>query len=259
MPRTSASASPRRRWTSMRRSPGAWACRTCARSSRTWRSALNPEAYRATIDRAAGDPARGERNKDLIAEIEQELTGQADRTRHRGGRLRGGRSALFDLAQDGAQGDRLRAAVRHLRLPRHRRHGGRLLPRARRRPHDVADGARGGSRTTSRRRSRTTTARSTRPSSGPGASASNCRSAPGRCTRSPSTASPRTRSTRTRPRSNGHGGGAGSAVARFERLSPGCAARSRCWPKATIRRSSSSTPSSSCSTTRCSASRPRAA
>ena len=39
---------------------------------------------------------------------------------------------------------------------------------------------------------------------------------------------------------------------------PGCAAPSSCWRKAPTRRNSSSTPSSSCSTTRCSASRPRA-
>ena len=38
----------------------------------------------------------------------------------------------------------------------------------------------------------------------------------------------------------------------------GCAAPSSCWPRAPIRRNSSSTPSSSCSTTRCSASRRRA-
>ena len=38
---------------------------------------------------------------------------------------------------------------------------------------------------------------------------------------------------------------------------PGCAAPSSCWPKARIRRSSSSTPSSNCSTIRCSASRPK--
>jgi guanosine-3',5'-bis(diphosphate) 3'-pyrophosphohydrolase len=37
--RPRASASPRRRSTSMRRSPAAWACRRCARSSRTCRSA----------------------------------------------------------------------------------------------------------------------------------------------------------------------------------------------------------------------------
>ena len=53
-----------------------------------------------------------------------------------------------------------------------------LLPRARRDPHDLVDGARAASRTTSRRRSRTTTARSTPPSSARRASASSCRSAP---------------------------------------------------------------------------------
>jgi (p)ppGpp synthase/HD superfamily hydrolase len=53
-PETSACASPRRPSTSMRRSPAAWACRKCARSSRTCRSAiLNPEAYRDR-DRAPG-------------------------------------------------------------------------------------------------------------------------------------------------------------------------------------------------------------
>ena len=37
--RKPAGASPRRRSTSMPRSPAAWACTRCARSSRTWRSA----------------------------------------------------------------------------------------------------------------------------------------------------------------------------------------------------------------------------
>ena len=37
--RRRAAAPPRRRWKSMRRSPAAWACRRCARSSRIWRSA----------------------------------------------------------------------------------------------------------------------------------------------------------------------------------------------------------------------------
>ena len=48
------------------------------------------------------------------------------------------------------------------------------------------------------------------------------------------------------------------AVARNRAPMPGCAERSSCWRKAPIRRNSSSTPSSSCSTTRCFASRPRA-
>ena len=56
--------------------------------------------------------------------------------------------------------------------------------------------------------------------------------------------------------------GAGSptraAVARSRTPMPGCAAPSSCWPKARTRRNSSSTPSSNCSTTRCSASPRRA-
>ena len=49
-----------------------------------------------------------------------------------------------------------------------------------------------------------------------------------------------------------------NAVARVAAPMPGCAAPSSCWRKAPTRRNSSSTPSSNCSTTRCSASRPRA-
>ena len=41
-----------------------------------------------------------------------------------------------------AEGAVLRAALRHLRLPRRRRHGRGLLPRARRHPHDLVDGSR---------------------------------------------------------------------------------------------------------------------
>ena len=45
-PEGAGAASPRRRSTSMRRSPAAWACRKCARSSRTCRSGeLYPDAY----------------------------------------------------------------------------------------------------------------------------------------------------------------------------------------------------------------------
>ena len=60
------------------------------------------------------------RNQDLIAEIEQQLDRQARRPRHQGRGHRAAEAALFDLAQDGAQVGRLRAAVRHLRLPRRR-------------------------------------------------------------------------------------------------------------------------------------------
>ena len=49
-----------------------------------------------------------------------------------------------------------------------------------------------------------------------------------------------------------------NAVARIRAPMPGCAGPSSCWRKARTRRNSSSTPSSNCSTIRCSALRPRA-
>ncbi len=51
-------------------------------------------------------------------------------------------AGLLDLAQDGAQFDLVRTALRHLRVPHPRRHGRRLLRRRRRRPYDLAGGAR---------------------------------------------------------------------------------------------------------------------
>ena len=61
--------------------------------------------------------------------------------RHGGACLWPAQAAVFDLDQDGAQVGRLRAIVRHLRIPRRdgRRRG--LLPRARRRAHHLAGGA----------------------------------------------------------------------------------------------------------------------
>ena len=91
----------------------------------------------------------------------------------------------------------LRAAFRHLRLPDHRRHGRRLLPGARRRPHHLADGARalqGLHLDPEAERLPLDPHHRDRPRR---ASASSCRSAPARWTRSPNTASRRTRSTRT--------------------------------------------------------------
>ena len=161
---------------------------------------VNPEAY-ATIQRRLAEFRARNRTPD------REHRAGADRAagegRHRGGGEGAREAALFDLPQDGAQGDQLRAALRHSRLPRHRRHAS---PSATRRSASCTPPGRrcpGASRTTFRRRSRTTTARSTRRSSVPAASASNCRCAPPRCTASPNTASPPTRSTRTawrRPR-----------------------------------------------------------
>ena len=77
----------------------------------------------------------------LIGEIEQQLTRKLAELRHHRGGSGPAQAALFDLAQDGAQVGRLRAALRHLRLPRDRADAGRVLPRARRRAHDLADGA----------------------------------------------------------------------------------------------------------------------
>jgi guanosine-3',5'-bis(diphosphate) 3'-pyrophosphohydrolase len=51
------------------------------------------------------------------------------------------KKALLDLAQDAGKAARLLAAVRHLRVPRHHRDRGRLLPRAGRDPPALARGA----------------------------------------------------------------------------------------------------------------------
>ena len=210
---------------------------------------LNPDAYRVISERLAALAARSQdRDRRDRAAAHQE----ARRARHRGRGHGPAEAALFDLAQDGAQVDRLRAALRHLRLPRARRHDRGLLPGARHRAHDLADGAgalqglhldaeaeRLPLAPHHRDRARQAARRAADPH-------------PRRCTRSPNTASRRMRSTRTatarRPR---------CCRARATPMR-GCAAPSSCWPKARIRRNSSSTPSSSCSTTRCSASRRRA-
>ena len=89
-----------------------------------------PHAGRACDDRGAARDLRDRQRADSSAAIEDELDGAlaeaaASRPRSRGAQ----KHALFDLAQDGAQVDRLRAAVRHLRLPRRRRRDGGLLPR----------------------------------------------------------------------------------------------------------------------------------
>ena len=123
----------------MRRSPAAWACTKCARNSTIWRSA---NSIRRLIGWSATRlDALADRNKHLIAEIEQQLTKKlADRGI--AARVAGPAQArLFDLAQDGAQVGRLRATVRYFRLPRHRQDGRRLLPGARHRAHDLAGGA----------------------------------------------------------------------------------------------------------------------
>ena len=88
---------------------------------------------------------------------------QARRPRHRRGGHGTPQARLFDLAQDGAQVGRLRAALRHRRLPRGREDARRVLPGARHRPHHLADGAGPLQGLRLDARSRTTTARSTPP------------------------------------------------------------------------------------------------
>ena len=119
---------------------------------------LNPEAYKVITERLE---ALAERSRGWIAEIEQQLTKKARRSRHHRRGRRPAQARLFDLAQDGAQGGRLRAAFRHPRLPRHRR---KPSPSATRRSASsipAGRSCRGDSRITSRRPSRTITARST--------------------------------------------------------------------------------------------------
>ena len=100
---------------------------------------LNPDAYSVISERLEALAARNERlDRGDRAAADQE----ARRQRHRGRGQRPAQARLFDLAQDGAQGGRLRAALRHLRLPRRRRRRRRMLPGARHRPHDLAGRAR---------------------------------------------------------------------------------------------------------------------
>ena len=155
-------ASPRRRSTSTRRSPAAWACRSCARSWRTSPSATS--SRRPTRPSRSASPSSPSATSRLVDEIEKDLTRQArgaaaSRPRSSGRQKRPysiwrkmeRKSVAFEQLSD-IFGFRVIVETRR-----------RLLPRARHRPHDLADGARAASRTTSRRRSRTTTARSTPP------------------------------------------------------------------------------------------------
>ena len=70
MPPTSAAASRRKPWTSMPRSPGAWACRTCARAEDLAFKTLHPEHYNAITQRLA---AMELSSREIIAEIRSEL------------------------------------------------------------------------------------------------------------------------------------------------------------------------------------------
>ena len=87
---------------------------------------LNPDAYRVISERLAALAAR---SQTVVTEIERQLTKKlAERGIDAEGH-RAAEAALFDLAQDGAQGDRLRAAVRPGRLPRDREQRSRTATR----------------------------------------------------------------------------------------------------------------------------------
>ena len=96
---------------------------------------LNPDAHKVITERLETLAARSKRldHRDRGAARPK----LAD-SRHHGRGQRPPQARLFDLAQDGAQGGRLRAALRHFRLPRHRRQPCRMLPGARHRPHHLA-------------------------------------------------------------------------------------------------------------------------
>ena len=86
--RKAARASPRRRWTSMPRSPAAWACRTCAPSSRTSRSRrCSPTTTRAITGRLAEMKAEF---AETIETIKRELDAEAQGRGHRRARSRRG-------------------------------------------------------------------------------------------------------------------------------------------------------------------------
>ena len=132
-------------------------------------------------DEGAGraDRRGAARRRSARAGIDAEITGRE-------------KSALLDLAQDAAQERQLRAALRHHGVPRR---SSTTSPTATRRSASSTAPMRccpDASRTSSARPSPTATARCTPPSSAPSGARSRCRSGPRRCTRSPSSASPRT-------------------------------------------------------------------
>ena len=121
---------------------------------------LNPEAYTVVSERLDALEAK---STGLVAEIEHQLTRKLSRPRHRGRGQGAAQARLFDLAQDGTQIGRVRAAFRHLRVPRDREVASRVLPGARYRAHRPGRWCPAASRTTSRRPSRTTIAPFTPP------------------------------------------------------------------------------------------------
>ena len=134
-----AGASPRRRSTSMRRSPGAWACTRCARNWRIWRSMNSIRT--PTASSASGSRRLRARNKSVVTEIERQLTKKlADRgiVAEVKGRHKRPYSTWRKMERKSIGFEQLSDLVR---IPRARGHGRGMLPGARHRPHHLADGA----------------------------------------------------------------------------------------------------------------------
>ena len=99
---------------------------------------LNPEAYTVVSERLDALEAK---NVGLVDRNRATAQAKAAGPRHRCRGVGAAQARLFHLAQDGAQIDRFRAALRHLRLPRDREDATRVLPGARDRSYDLAGGA----------------------------------------------------------------------------------------------------------------------
>ena len=126
---------------------------------------LHPEAYE-TISRRLRDLS--EKSEELVDEIEKRPDAKARRQGADGDGHGPAEAALFDLAQDGAQVGRLRAAVRHHRASASSSTRSTIATGRSASCTPPGRWCRGATRTTSRRRSRTTTVPSTRRSIGPG-------------------------------------------------------------------------------------------
>ena len=209
---------------------------------------LDPQAYSVVMQRL---DALAERNRNLIGEIESQL---ARKFRDHGltARVFGRRKRPFSIwTKMERKSIGFRATVRHLRLPRHHAGPRILLPGARHRAYDLAgrswtlqglhldaQAERLSLDTHNCDRPRQATRRAADSDRGHGSDR--------RASASPPTPSTRTTSARRR---------SGSSASRTR--SPGCATPSASSRRAPIQRNSSSTPSSSCFTIRCSASRRR--
>ena len=213
---------------------------------------INPDAHRTVTERLA---EVFERSKGVIGDIEKAISALFEKNGIKAIGEEPAEEAVVGVPQDGDQGAFLRAALRHLRLPRHRRHGRGLLSRAGRHPHDMVDGARplqGLHLDAEAERLPLDPHHHRRPVQ------------PARRAADPHPRDEQGRRIRRRRAFDlqGHAPASRTAPATRSPRTPtpmaGCAAPSSSSPRATIPRISSRTPSSSCSRTRSSASRRRA-